>query len=94
MALFRFHRSGLHESLQTTIIVKTFNEMVEAILMSFDDGMLKKADWGAEFKIIPYPEKDLNFDPRIGWYTHMVLTNILEKDNMHPVGFLSEPFDK
>lgn len=57
MPLFRFHRGGLHESLQTTIIVKTFNEMVKAIVMSFDEEMLAKQTWGAQFKVIPYPEE-------------------------------------
>ena len=91
MALFRFHRGGLHESLQTTIIVKTFNDVVKAIVMSFDDEMLKAQQWGAKFEIIPYPELGNTFDQRIGWYTQMVLCNLYEEDKMHPVGFLSEP---
>lgn len=91
MPLFRFHRGGLHESLQTTIVVKTFNDVVKAIVLSFDEDMLKRQKWGAEFKIIPYPDEINNFDPRIGWYTHMVLANIYEKDRLSPIGFLSEP---
>jgi hypothetical protein len=92
MPLFRFHRGGLEESLATTIIVKKFNDVVKAIVTS----ELVKAtgqDWGAEFKIIPYPNEEDNFDPRIGWYTQMVMANIYEKDKMHPVGFLSEPLE-
>lgn len=93
MPLFRFHRGSLAESLKTTIVVKNFNDVVKAIVMSFDQEMLAKQDWGAEFKVIPYPEEGNNFDPRIGWYTHMVMANICEKDKMHPIGFLSEPLE-
>lgn len=93
MPLFRFHRGGLAESLATTIVVKTLNDVVKAIVMSFDEEMLAKQKWGAEFKVIRYPEEGNNFDARIGWYTHMVLCNLYEKDKMHPVGFLSEPLE-
>lgn len=92
MPLFRFHRGQLEDSLKTTIVVKTFNDMVKAIVNSFDQKMLSEQKWGAAFKIIPYPEEGNNFDSRIGWYTHMVLSNIYEEDKMHPIGFLSEPF--
>ena len=91
MPLFRFHRGGLDESLSTTIIVKTFNDLVKAIVMSFDEEMLKKQTWGAQFKVIPYPEEGNNFDKRTGWYMQMVLLNLYEEDKMQPVGFLSEP---
>lgn len=90
MALFRFHRGGLDESLKTTVVVKTFNDMVKAIVMSFDEDMLKSKTWGAQFKVEPYPDKENCFDKRIGWYTHIVTCNLYEKDKMHPVGFLSE----
>lgn len=93
MPLFRFHRGGLHESLQTTIVVKTFNDVMKAIVMSFDEDMLAMQKWGAEFKVIPYPAEGSNFDTRIGWYTQMVLSNIYEKEKMHPIGFLSEPIE-
>lgn len=88
MPLFRFHRGSLEDSLKTTIIVKTFNDMVKAIVNSEivrNDG---SQNWGAEFKV-----RQQGFDPRIGWYTQIVLTNIYEKDKMQPVGFLSEPFE-
>jgi hypothetical protein len=93
MPLFRFHRGSLEESLKTTVIVKNFNDVVKEIVMSFDHEMLEKQHWGADFKIIPYPEEGRNFDHRTGWYNHMVLCNIYEEDKMHPIGFLSEPFD-
>jgi hypothetical protein len=93
MPLFRFHRGSLQESLKTTIIVKTFNDMVKAIIDSFDENTIEKSKWGAKFSVEPYPSKDNNFDPRIGWYAQMVTTNIYEEDKMHPIGFLSEPFN-
>jgi hypothetical protein len=34
MPLFRFHRGGLHDSLQTTIIVKSMEELQRAIMSS------------------------------------------------------------
>ena len=92
MPLFRFHRGGLHESLQTTVVVKTFNDMVKEILMSFDEEMLKRQTWGAHFEVKPYPDDGYNFDPRIGWYTQIVSCNLYEENKLHPVGFLSEPF--
>ena len=91
MPLFRFHRGDLHESLKTTIIVNTFTDMVKAIVMSFDEDMIASQNWGASFKVEPYPDK-YNFDERTGWYTQLVTSNIYGKDKMHPVGFLSEPF--
>lgn len=93
MPLFRFHRGSLEESLKTTIVVKTFNDVVKAIVMSFNDETLAKPMWGAKFQIKAYPEEYDNFDPRTGWYMHMVLTNIYEEDKMQPVGFLSEPLE-
>lgn len=95
MPLFRFHRGGLHESLQTTIIVKTLNDVVRAIVMN--ETLMKGCEdkiWGAKFKVEPYPSKDDNFDPRIGWFTHIVTTNLYEEDKMMPIGFLSEPLEK
>ena len=92
MPLFRFHRGGLHESLQTTVLVKNDIELMIVIASSLDYEMLKNNNWGARLKIIPYPDEN-NFDARIGWYTHMVLGNILKEDVMHPIGFLSEPLE-
>ena len=91
MPLFRFHRGSLEESLKTTIIVKTFNDVAKAIVMSFDQDMLDKQTWGAKFSIKPYPDEDSCFDSRIGWFTQMVMCNLYEEDKMHPIGFLSEP---
>lgn len=93
MPLFRFHRGGLKESLATTIIVKTFTDLVKAIVMQ--DGFVNDANknWPGRIKIEPYPAEN-NFDDRIGWYTHLVSANVYEKDVMCPIGYLSEPFDE
>jgi hypothetical protein len=91
MPLFRFHRGGLKESLATTIIVKSFNDMIKAIVM--DNSVIDaNPKWGARFLVEPYPNEENNFDPSIGWYTQVVTINLYEEDKMHPIGFLSEPF--
>jgi hypothetical protein len=89
MALFRFHRGGLAESLATTVVVKTIPHLMSVISETMDSS----SKWGARMTIEPYPWEGNNFDPRCGWYTHIVLANILEQDKMHPVGFLSEFLD-
>lgn len=90
MPLFRFYRGGLKESLETTIIVKTFNDVVK--LIDNEQSIINKnPKWGASFKIEPYPNERECFDARIGWYTQIVLSNIYEENKMHPIGFLSEP---
>lgn len=89
MPLFRFHKGSLHDSLATTIVIRNSNHLFEVISKLAQD----KFDWLAEIEIQAYPSEGDNFDPRIGWYTHMVKANIYEKDVMHPVGFLSEPLD-
>ncbi len=93
MPLFRFHRGGLQESLDTTIIVRTFNDLIKAIV-NMDLIINENPPWNARFIIEPYPSEDNCFDSRIGWYTQIVSTNIFEEDKMHPVGFLSEPMEK
>lgn len=92
MPLFRFQKGGLDKSLETTVIVKTFNDMIREIIGSFDEDMIAQQKWGAKFEIKPYPTENENFDSRTGWYTQMVLANLYEEDKMHPIGFLSEPF--
>lgn len=89
MALFRFHRGGLAESLATTVVVKSIPHLISILAESVH----KSSTWGARVTIEPYPMESKNFDPRCGWYTHIVLANILEPDKMHPVGFLSEALD-
>ena len=92
MPLFRFHRGNLQESLKTTIIVRTFNDMVKAIVNDAEI-MRLNPPWGAKFAIAPYPDIEEMLDLRIGWYTQMVTANLYDEHKMHPVGFLSEPFN-
>lgn len=91
MALFRFHRGSLDESLKTTIVVKSIKDLMHEIALSMSYDSIKDNSWGAAIEINPYPAEESNFDKRIGWYTHIVLCNLYEADKMHPVGFLSEP---
>lgn len=93
MALFRFHRGGLHESLQSTVIVKNTLELMDVIKKSHENWMPGNAD---HFGVMigGYPDQDTCFDKRIGWYTQMVTSDIHEKGVFHPEGFLSEPLEK
>lgn len=79
MALFRFHRGSLNESLKTTVIVKNTQELKKHIL--------RELEWTnpelSSMKIEQYG--DDCFDSRIGWYTYIVT----DKDGV--LGFLSEP---
>ena len=92
MPLFRFHRGGLEESLATTRIVKDIYELRKVI----------EHDWHSwpstnnknfRIEIEAYPSFRDCFDGRIGWYIQLVTANIVEEDKMHPIGFLSEPFE-
>lgn len=91
MPLFRFHRGGLDESLKTTILVKTFDDLKKALLADFE-GQPFYPTWDVKITVNPYPSEDNNFDHRIGWFTQMVKGNVYDEDKMHPIGFLSEPF--
>ena|SRR5215475_7862188 len=98
MALFRFHRGDLMDSLKTTVIVKNMDELINIIktkhLQIYGDDMAK---YGAsdiedfEIKVEPYPAELENFDKRIGWYTQIVTSDIHQKGIFQPEGFLSEP---
>ena len=92
MALFRFHRGGLSESLETTIIVKNVIELMNAIRKYHENWMPSNAE---NFGIIigPYPDHDHNFDKRIGWYTQVVTTDISGRGVFLVIGFLSEPLE-
>lgn len=83
MPLFRSLRGSLDESLKTTVIVKTHEDLIKNI--NKYPFLIQNESY--EIKI-----DDYCFDDRIGWYTQIVLANIFEKDKFHPVGFLSEPF--
>lgn len=96
MALFRFHRGGLQDSLMTTVIVKNINELSSLIFNYIEPWVNIKSVDDIELTIESYPSEN-NFDSRIGWYTHLV-SFIVKVDNPHyssikasPVGYLSEP---
>ena len=80
MPLFRFHKGSLDESLRTTVTIKNVVELMR---------LLVKHNWEYDhIEIEPYPDGQNCFDPRCGWYTHIV---ICIKDNVRlPAGFLSE----
>lgn len=89
MPLFRLLRDGLAESLSTTVVVKNLAYLCAVIA----DHAAPNANWGAKVEIEPYPSEGNNFDPRIGWYTHIVTANLYEQNKMDIVGFLSEPLE-
>lgn len=79
MPLFRFHRGGLGESMQTTVEVSDRADLCSKV----------RTEWGFppfeddELQVVPYVH-----DPRIGWNTHIV--SIL---NGCVVGFTDGPID-
>ncbi len=93
MPLFRFHKGGLQESLDTTVIVNNIEELRKAIKDRHKGFLQEEKDF---FGIIigDYPTKEHCFDRRIGWYTQMVTSDILERGVFVPEGFLSEPLIK
>ena len=91
MAIFRFHRGGLKESLETCVLCKNKNELLIFIKDSFGPFNSKVIDESLE--IFAYPNEKDCFDSRIGWFTHMVCIE-LEDIGRHVVGFLSEGFDE
>jgi hypothetical protein len=92
MALFRFHRGGLADSLKTTIIVKNREELRNAVKQAVTEMYFIESPDDFKLEIFPYPLEDKNFDPRIGWFTQMVTLQV-KNINAAPVGFLSEPLD-
>lgn len=97
MPLFRFHRGGLQDSIDTTIIVKDLYDLHRTCQPFVNEMFWMKAPDDFTLEISPYPSADDCFDRRIGWYTHIVLLNINNPCNPHikninavPIGFLSE----
>ena len=97
MPLFRFHRGSLEDSLSTTVIVKSIDELKNVIICSFNgftdiEYFYRNNDM--EIKIKPYQfENNNNFDKRTGWYMQIVTIKSFYDDEGHVVsGFLSEPF--
>lgn len=77
MALFRFHRGSLDTSLATTVIVEDVDQLCD--LLECIPG---------DLEIFPYPSAENNFDPRCGWYTHMVKQT--SENELMMIGYLSE----
>ncbi len=83
--LFRFHRGGLDESMQTVIEIKSFSHLIMHIEEKWEVQPLK-------ISIEPYM-----YDARIEWDTHIVqVTFGHPQGNMitYPVGFLSRAPDE
>lgn len=99
MPLFRKQRGSLQESLKTTVIVKSMDQLKDAIYEDWSmwEGALRKND--AEpfskdiinLKIEPYHQY---LDERCGWYTQIVSADPQVKGEFILVGFLSEPMDE
>lgn len=90
MALFRFHKGALAESLATTVVVKNKSELTAEILKWHFQSVNIQCGVTYSFSvhIEEYPSNN-NFDSRIGWYTHIV-TFAFNDNPPFPVGFLSE----
>lgn len=99
MALFRLCRGTLEDSLSTTVIVHTINEIKEAVKQALLAPWLEDKRYKLkirEFNIkirLPYEKIELHkaLDKRCGWYTHYVCADVLEEGVFKMVGILSEP---
>jgi hypothetical protein len=93
MALFRWHRGSLDDSLSTTIIVKSHGELTAKLWADWEPWLDVKdhEDVNFEVNVAPYPMEDHCFDPRCGWYTQIVTCKFNGK-KLGPAGYLSEPF--
>lgn len=91
MPLFRFHRGSLEDSLKTTIVVNSIEDLLNKIihleLVSWRNVDFKKDITSYEIHI----EGKKTFDSRIGWYSHKV--DIRFDDTLWVVGYLSEPLN-
>lgn len=81
--LFRFHRGGLNESMETVTEIESFEELIMLITSSWDVQPTR-------ITIEPYM-----FDERIGWDTQLVRVVLAgETANVsYPVGYLNRKPD-
>jgi len=93
MALFRFHKGTLEESLKTTIIVKDIYDLLEKLACWWEKEVCISADRLSMYQWQLLIDKKEKFDDRCGWYSHLVIFQVRNSDNI-PVGFLSEPLEK
>jgi hypothetical protein len=91
MALFRFHRGSLDDSLNTTVVVATQRDLETVIALWHAD--FATEPFQVNLQIEPYPSESACFDKRIGWYTHMVTADLEKPGKFLVVGFLSESFE-
>ncbi len=91
MAIFRFHRGSLEESLKTCFIVRSHYELRSRVVADLLNNYFINNPKDVRIEITPHPSDVDCFDPRIGWFTQMV---IFQHDKLRgPAGFLSEPLE-
>jgi len=78
--LFRFHKGGLDESMETIVKISSFEELVTIIAEYWDSPF-------TQITINPY-----NYDERIKWDTQMVMIHV--DDKKYPVGYLNKEPNK
>ncbi len=74
--LFRFHKGGLSESMETLTIIESFEQLICIINEWFDSPLTK-------ITIEPYI-----YDHRIDWDTQLVMIKV--RDQTYPVGYLNK----
>lgn len=82
MAIFRFYRGELSDSLKTSVIVKNKDELKNIL-----EKTLFGSDPITDMLIEKYGD---GFDYRIGWYTYIVNIKYLSGIESLPMGYLSE----
>ena len=97
MPLFRFHRGGLHESLQTTVIVKTPDDLSNIAFDAMKQWVNIQSINDIELTIEPYLTENNFILESVGthkWYQLKCKVKNPHFSNIaaHPLGFLSEPF--
>lgn len=73
--LFRFHRGGLDESMETVTIIESFEELLVLAIDFWDSPFTK-------LTVEPYV-----YDQRIHWDTQLVLIHV--RDKSYPIGYLN-----
>lgn len=91
MALFRFHRGSLEESLKTTIIVKDIHDLLERLAEWWEEAHSTDRSTMKEWQV--HIDIRQQFDERCGWFTHTVSFRVGDNEST-AIGFLSEPLDQ
>src|ERR1700760_4447809 len=99
MPLFRQHRGSLEESIATTEVIKSLEDLIYLII-KVNENTYGVSGFIEKIIIRPYPREggNANFDERVGWYTHLVTAKFwYDKESfdkqLYPVGFLSESIE-